>query len=422
MQCDFRDQFDDEEFGRESRSRSPLFGSRGSYRGSLASSRSSEEFGLRGGVTTAELRVMSNEDLDQRLDELVCYQQSRIGGAGLGLFFTRKIAKDTIIGYYKGEGHINKTVADQKRIDKLNQNYLTQTVVNNKKYVIDASNPATSNALRYANDPRNEPEQVNIKFVVYTPLTIAELVALQDHKYPRVYAVTTQDVDPTQEAYVAYGSDWWEDYDRKVADLYLGAAVQQKKKKKSKKRRRSASRESSRSQGAQSQGAQSQGAQSQGAQSEADEDAPRKIKTKGYVSIPTYAFRKNVPSGCPAWEELCTQDNMYMVKERVRGGEGEQMCKCLVYQNGDATMCSHRPKGQGCNRPSHEYGDETKSNGELYRGKDLRMTFIDLEREGRPTIPACGCYKDTIHKEQARLRQQRKRAKGKGQVEFGEDL
>ena len=366
---------------------------------------------LRGGATNEELAKMTNAQLDQRLNTLVCTQQSTIANAGNGLFFTRNIPKNTILGYYKGRGYPDNTPAEKARNNQLNQNYIYVATysLKGKKYVIDASNLATSNALRYANDPRDV-DLVNIEF--YEPgkrLTGAEITAFNQEGYPRAYIKTTRDVFIGEEAFLEYGRDWWDDYERRAVDDYLGAMMRPptpEPKRKKQGRKRSKKRQSP--------------------QPEEEDELPRSIKTKGYVSIPTYANRKTVPQGCPAWEDLCTQDNMYMVKEKVRetaaereererlGIAPEKQCKCLVYQNGDPTACSHRPKGSGCNLPLPIDSDETRirnSTGEPYYtyAKDLRMTFIDLEREGKPTVPACGCYKDDIHKNQMKERKRLQR-------------
>lgn len=406
-QCNFRG--DDE-----------LFGEDGSYLGSMRSSKSSgssrsrgRAYSLMGGVTAQELYSFTNVQLDLRLNTLVCIQQSTIANAGNGLFFTQNIPKDTILGYYKGRGYLDNTPEEKERNNQLNQNYIVVTNFLRDQYVIDASDLATSNALRYANDPRDI-ARVNIMILLPRKrLTGVEVNTVQEVGYPRAYVITTRDVFIGEEAFVDYGQDWWDGYAKEQQDALLAAIIRAptpEPKKRSKKR--SKKRQSP-----------------QALEIEEDQGLPRSIKTKGFHHIPTYAFRKTVPEGCPdgtTWENLCTQDNMYIVKEKVRETAAERQerefrkeapqmqCKCLVYQNGDPTECSDRPKGAGCNLPDPRDGDETRirnSNGEPYYtyAKDLRMTFIELQRDGKPTVPACGCYKDDIHKDQMRLRKQRQR-------------
>ena len=324
---------------------------------------------------------VSETELNTRLNQYVFKHPSTLHNAGDGLFFRKDIPANTVIGFYQGQTYEDNTPRQHAKIEKLDQDYLARADVRvgrkSRYIVVDASNPGTSNLMRYANDSRDD--RTNVRLFVY-----------ERQKRQLIYAETIKDVKMGEEAFVSYGDSYWEDYNARntfLKDSVLSSLASTRTS------TRSTSSRSSSSGGSRS-------------SQQSKVSIPKFVKTKGFISIPTYANRKLLlPPGCPSWETLCTQDNQYMVRQKGQ-------CKCVMYQNGDDTACEHRQRDAGgCNPLTPHAGDETKKNGEPYAGKDLRMTFIPLERDGMPTVPACGCYKDDIQKRQARERKARERKK-----------
>ena len=118
-------------------------------------------------------------------------KDSKIAGAGTGLFAKKKFKKDEFICWYFGV-LVDKDLVENEYYDS---DYLLKNP-HHLDFIIDADDPLSCFG-RYANDSLGRKKN-NSRFEFYVDINTASLVA-------------TKDIKKGDEIYVDYGTDFWLD-------------------------------------------------------------------------------------------------------------------------------------------------------------------------------------------------------------------